>query len=98
MPYDPVRLPSCAPKKHISPNACFQSALFGMVVRGRRKYLNGKKIVSFRGLSISYTGEQLDQGDLDVLIHAIHLTAREKSNLRPDGLVQNLANPVNSGC
>ena len=87
MPYDPVRLPSCAPGKHVGPNACFQSALFGMVVRGQRKYLNGQKIVTFKGMSISYTGEQLDQGDLDVLIHAIHLTAREKNNRRPDGLV-----------
>ena len=87
IPYDPVRLPPCAPEKHVGPNACFQSALFGMVARGRRKYLNGQKIVSFKGLSISYTGEQLDQGDLDVLIHAIHLTAREKENRRPDGLV-----------
>ncbi len=87
MPYDPVRLPPCAPEQHVSPNACFQSALFGMVVRGRRKYLNGQRIVSFKGMTISYTGEQLDQGDLDVLIHAIHLTAREKENRRPDGLV-----------
>ena len=88
MPYDSARLPSCAPKKHVSPNACFQSALFGMVSRGRRKYLNGQGIISFKGMSISYTGEQLDQGDLDVLIHAIHLTAKEKNNRRPDGLVQ----------
>ena len=87
MPYDSVRLPSCAPEKHISPNACFQSALFGMVVRGRRKYLNGQHIISFKGMSISYTGEQLNQGDLDVFIHAIHLTAREKDNRRADGLV-----------
>jgi hypothetical protein len=29
----------------------------------------------------------LDQGDLDVLIHAIHLTARAKNNCRTDGLV-----------
>lgn len=88
MPYDSVRLPSCAPEKHISPNACFQSALFGMVVKGRRKYLNGQHIISFKGMSISYTGEQLNQGDLDVLIHAIHLTAKEKNNRRADGLVQ----------
>jgi hypothetical protein len=87
MPYDPVELPSCAQGKHVGPNACFQSALFGMVARGRRKYLNGQRIVSFKGLTISYTGEQLDQGDLDVFIHAVHLTAQEKDNRRPDGLV-----------
>lgn len=74
MPCDPVELPSCAKGMHVGPNACFQSALFGMVARGSRKYLNGQKIVSFKGLTISYTGEQLDQGDLDVFIHAVHLT------------------------
>jgi len=88
MPYDTVRLPSCAQGKHVSPNACFQSALFGMVIKGRRKYLNGQNIISFKGMSISYTGEQLNQGDLDVFIHAIHLTAQEKENRRADGLVQ----------
>lgn len=86
-PYDTVRLPPYSQGNHIGPNACFQSALFGMVVRGRRKYLNGQKIVSFKGLSISYTGEQLDQGDLDVFLHAIHLTAGNKDRRRPDGLV-----------
>jgi len=88
MPYDLARLPSSAPRKHVSPNVCFQSALFGLVARGRRKYLNGQRIASFKGISIFYTGEQLDQGDLDVFIHAIHLTAKEKINHRPDGLVQ----------
>jgi hypothetical protein len=87
MPYDPVELPTCAQGNHVGPNACFQSALFGMVGRGRRKYLNGQRIVSFKGLTISYTGEQLDQGDLDVFIHAVHLTALQKENRRPDGLV-----------
>ena len=87
MPYDSVELPLCAQGKHVAPNACFQSALFGMVARGRRKYLNGRRIISFKGITISYTGEQLDQGDLDVFIHAIHLTAQEKKNRRPDGLV-----------
>ena len=87
MPRDPVELPVCAQGKHVAPNACFQSALFGMVARGRRKYLNGQRIVSFKGITISYTGEQLDQGDLDVFIYAIHLTALEKENRRPDGLV-----------
>lgn len=87
MPQDPLDLPICSQEKHVAPNACFQSSLFGIVGRGRRKYLNGQRIVSFTGITITYTGEQLDQGDLDVFIHAIHLTAQEKENRRPDGLV-----------
>lgn len=45
MPQDPIELPVCAQGKHVAPNACFQSALFGMVAKGRRKYLNGQRIV-----------------------------------------------------
>jgi len=86
-PYDCVELPSSAQRNHVAPNACFQSALFGMVARGRRRYLNGRGVISFKGISISYTGEQLDQGDLDVFIHAIYLTAKAENNRRPDGLV-----------
>ena len=87
LPYNSVELPLCSQTKHVGPNACFQSALFGMVGRGRRKFINGQRIVSFKGLTIFYTGEQLDQGDLDVFIHALHLTALQKENRRPDGLV-----------
>lgn len=87
MPYESVELPICAQGKHVAPNACFQSALFGMVARGRRKFLNGRRIISFKKITISYTGEQLDQGDLDVFIHAIHLTAQVNENRRLDGLV-----------
>ena len=60
-----------------------------MVGRGRRKYLQGERIVSFKRFTIMFAGEQLDQGDLDVFIHSIHLTAIEtrKHNRRPDGLV-----------
>lgn len=88
-PYNTANLPVGAAGKHVSPNACFQSALFGMVVRGKRKFRNGEKIVSFKGTTITFTGEQLDQGDLDVFIQAIHITAkeREKKNFRPNGLV-----------
>lgn len=85
-PFEQPELPFVK-NNHIVPNACLQSALFGMVVKGQRRYLNGQLIVSFTGITIYYTGEQLDQGDLDVFIHAVHLTAQQKERTNPEGLV-----------
>ena len=75
-PYDAPKLPEIARQYHVAPNTLLQSALFGMVQRGRRKYLEKKKIVSFRNIIVFFTGGELDQGDLDVFLHAVHLAAR----------------------
>ena len=40
-PYDVPKLPEVARQYHVSPNTFLQSAMFGMVQRGRRKYLDG---------------------------------------------------------
>nr|WP_321469269.1 hypothetical protein [uncultured Desulfobulbus sp.] len=74
-PYDTPRLPDAAQKNHVAPNAFLQSAMFGMVQRGHRKYME-KKIYSFRNVTIFFTGGSLDQGDLDVMLHAVHLAAQ----------------------
>lgn len=77
-----------AHNRHIVPNVCLQSALFGMVIKGQRKFVNGQVVASFSSISVKYTGEQLDQGDLDVFIHAIHITAQKEKESFPEGLVQ----------
>ncbi len=86
-PYDIPKLPEVARQYHVSPNTFVQSALFGMVQRGRRKYLEKKKIVSFRNMAVFFTGGELDQGDLDVFLHAVHLAARLGTH-HPEGLVE----------
>lgn len=55
------------------PLAMLRSALFGVVRRGRRQYLNDVEIAAWPGASIRYKGEQLDQADLDVWMQAVHL-------------------------
>jgi len=50
------------------PNDYARSALFGVVRRGRRRYMEGEAIVAWGDGRISYTGKQLDQADLDVLM------------------------------
>lgn len=56
-----------------APNICLRSALFGLIQRGKRKAVKGEIIAAVKGLDIRYTGWQLDQGDFDVLVQALHL-------------------------
>lgn len=48
------------------PNVALRSALFGVVKKGTRHYLKKEKIYSQADIELFYTGEQLDQGDLDL--------------------------------
>ncbi|EKD39755.1 MAG: TrfA family protein [uncultured bacterium] len=56
-----------------APNMCLRSALFGLIQRGKRRAVKGEIIAAVKGLDIRYTGWQLDQGDFDVLVQALHL-------------------------
>jgi hypothetical protein len=60
------------------PNLCLRSALFGVIQRGRRKAVKGELVAAVKGLDIRYTGWRLDQGDFDVLAHALHLASRQQ--------------------
>lgn len=55
------------------PNIALRSALFGAIAKGPRRYLEGENISAQKNITISYTGEQLDQGDLDVWVTVLHL-------------------------
>jgi hypothetical protein len=60
------------------PNLCLRSALFRVIQRGRRKAVKGELVAAVKGLYIRYTGWRLDQGDFDVLAHALHLASRQQ--------------------
>ena len=70
------------------PNLCLRSALFGVIQRGRRKAVKGEMVAAVQGLSIRYTGWRLDQGDFDVLAHALHLLAQHQRESSPVSHVQ----------
>lgn len=69
------------------PNICLRSALFGVIQRGRRKAVKGELVAAVKGIDIRYTGWRLDQGDFDVLAHALHLASRQQEN-SPSGYIQ----------
>ena len=61
------------------PNSLLRSALFGAIKRGKRAYQDRIKKASVEGVTVIHTGPQLDQADLDVWQHCLHLA-------RTDGL------------
>ena len=61
-----IRLPVWAEAVRGVPNGVLRSALFGAVRKGPRRYLKRERIASLEGVEIFYTGERLDQCDLDV--------------------------------
>ncbi len=55
------------------PNGVLRSALFGAVRKGPRRYMEGEYVASVDGVEIRYTGQRLDQGDLDVWESVLHV-------------------------
>ncbi len=61
-----IQLPLWAEEKCGIPNGFLRSALFGAIRKGSRRYLQQEKMASLDGIELIYTGQRLDQGDLDV--------------------------------
>lgn len=55
------------------PNGVLRSALFGAIKKGPRRYLEGETMAAVEGVEIRYTGQRLDQGDLDVWESVLHI-------------------------
>lgn len=59
-----------------APNSFLRSALFAAIQGKGRKQMKRELLSSIQGVTVRYTGEQLDQSDLDVWEQAIHLSRR----------------------
>jgi len=68
----PVRMPQHPATTCAMPNGMLWSALFGAIGKGRRRFLRRELIASMEDTRIKYTGERLDQGDLDVYQAVLH--------------------------
>lgn len=69
-----ARMPGWPDTARGVPNSVLRSALFGAFGRGKRKFLRREPIASIEGISIFYTGQRLDQSDLDVWEGILHLS------------------------
>lgn len=68
-----VMLPIWPDAVRAVPNGFLRSALFGAIRRGPRRYMKRERIAALDRIEIFYTGERLDQGDLDVWETILHL-------------------------
>ena len=68
-----IQLPLWPEPVRAVPNDILRSALFAAIQGKTREYMKQKPVAACDGLSITYTGEQLDQSDLDVWETVLHL-------------------------
>ena len=72
-----VRLPLWPEELRTCPSCVLRSALFGVVRRGRRQYLQNQIVAAWADTTLRYTGIRLDQADLDVWLTALHLSREQ---------------------
>lgn len=77
-PDNVARLPLWPEPVRAVPNGFLRSALFGAIKKGPRRYMDKQLMAAVDGVEIRYTGQRLDQGDLDVwqtVLHAVRTQA-----------------------
>lgn len=69
-----IQLPLWPEPARGTPNSFLRSALFAAIQGKTRKPMKNALLAAQKGYSVKFTGWQLDQSDLDVWEHAIHLS------------------------
>ncbi|WP_334472950.1 plasmid replication initiator TrfA [Arsenophonus sp. PmNCSU2021_1] len=69
--YKEIYLPISKKTQIPVPNTILRSALFGVVAKGARRFEKSILKATINGYSVKYTGEQLDQSDLDVWLECL---------------------------
>ena len=72
LPKSVAQLPLWPEPVRVVPNGFLRSALFGAIAKGKRRYIDGEQLAALDGVEIHYTGQRLDQGDLDVWESVLH--------------------------
>lgn len=67
------QLPDIFEDKRVVPNSFLRGALFGVVKKGKRQIVKNEKIFSMSHYDISFSGEYLDQNDLELWDSLIYL-------------------------
>lgn len=71
-------LPEIFEEKRLIPNCFLRGALFGMVRKGRRKLVKEEKIFTMSQYEILFSGEYLDQNDLELWDTLIYLAKQKQ--------------------
>lgn len=79
-PPAPLKLPSFAVNDHLMPNVCLRSPLFGVLERRFSVPVKDLPVASINGTQITFTGMRLGQGDFEVFVQLVRLTAHRQDN------------------
>lgn len=69
-----TRIPLCSEIQRCVPNALLRSALFGIHKNNTKYFCERVEISTIAGCNIYFTGQKLDQIDLDIWLSIIHLS------------------------
>ena len=72
-----LKLPDCPDTKRGTPNSFLRSALFSAIQSKDRVFLKGAILASQEGITVKFTGEQLNQEDLTLWETLVHLAKNE---------------------
>ena len=72
-----VQLPLWPEQKRGAPNSFIRSALFAAIQSKDRQFLKEAVLASQDGITVTYTGEQLNQTDLDVWEAIVHMARKQ---------------------
>ena len=73
VPVEVTTLPVCPSTVRAVPNDILRSAIFAAIQGKDRRFLDMETIATVDGVTIKFTGKQLNQSDMDVWEQAIHL-------------------------
>lgn len=76
----------------ITPNAFLRSSLFGIVKTGGRVRLENFKVHSMSQYEIFYTGEQLDQNDLNLFDALVFMSKMDSTEVTLESSLYNICN------
>ena len=73
----PALLPAWPETKRATPSAFLRSALFSAIQSKDRAFLKGATMTSQEGITVKFTGEQLNQEDLTLWENLVHLAKEQ---------------------
>lgn len=74
---EPVQLPLWPEPRRGTPNSFIRSALFAAIQSKDRTFIKEKVLGSQKGITVKYTGEQLNQEDLTVWETLVHIARQQ---------------------
>lgn len=83
-----AQLPLVSDAKRASPNYLLRAAVFAVVEKGHRATLMRARVAAQDGYEVYFSGIQLDQADLDVWLHCLHLSSGRLGEKVDIGLLQ----------